>query len=166
MSNQVRGGKRGTIRNMRALVARWRANDVNARDREVNTLFSHVVDAETVELTAPLLSYKADIDVKHRKGTTGLHLAVARRDGEMLKCLLEKGATADVQDDRGDTPSHCAAHTGQLKLLLLLFNNGADWSVKNNQGYDVLTAAEMTQWRDVQKRSEYLLSVRSLMSSR
>jgi hypothetical protein len=151
MSHQ---GKRRRICKLGAFASRWRANGNPNRETQINT--------ETEDLTAPLLSNKTDVDVKR---TTALHLAVARSNDKMLKCLLDSGAPADPQDDRGDTPSHFAAQTGQLKLLLLLFHSGADWSVENNQGYDVLTAAEKSKWTDAQKRKEYLLVVRALMSN-
>ncbi len=66
-------------------------------------------DGETLEysnayLVKLLIDKGADVNICNGDGDTPLHLAVLRRNVEMVDCLLKHGARLDIKNKKGETP--------------------------------------------------------------
>ena len=84
-----------------------------------------------------------DVNARDEKGSTPLHLAVNRRDLDLIKLLLGKGANVNAKDNRGNTPLECAFNNtysynvqtdSRIKMNIAkeLIENGASIDIRND----------------------------------
>ena len=74
-----------------------------------------------------LLQGGADPSIKGRKGSTPLHFAARRGNGEIIKVLLEHPKVkVDARDGYGKTALHMACSEGRSSVCQLLLAKEAD----------------------------------------
>ena len=72
---------------------------------------------------------------------TGLLLAAARGNPELIKSMIAKGARPDVRDSSDRTPLHVATYAKQHDAMRALVAAGADPNALERDGYDIVTIA-------------------------
>ena len=87
-------------------------------------------------------------------GFTGLHLASANGQIEIVKFLLHNGADIDCKTYSGTTALHVAIQHGQYKMAKFLIANGAEVNLTTSKGETALYFAVMT---DCDKMVQLLL---------
>ncbi|MHC9538070.1 MAG: ankyrin repeat domain-containing protein [Vulcanimicrobiota bacterium] len=70
-----------------------------------------------------------------QKGNTLLHVAVKKRDDDMIRLLIRKGADVNAKNMNGNTALHYAADTGTAMILI---KSGAHIDAKNKRGDTLL----------------------------
>ena len=86
-----------------------------------------------------LLAHPApDVNQTTADGTTTLHWAVYRGDGDLVAKLLAAGANPNVRNDYGSTPMSEAAVRGDVRILRALLAAGADVESANADGQTAL----------------------------
>ena len=105
--------------------------DVNARDAYDRTPLYSLPDNRVSDfLQSPanvarvLLEHGADVNACSDKHVTPLHLAVRRKEVDLVRVLLEHGASVDAEDHGGGTPFQ-AARDSDPDILKLLLEHGA-----------------------------------------
>ncbi|KRT80580.1 Ankyrin repeat-containing protein [Oryctes borbonicus] len=84
------------------------------------------------EMILLFIDHGADIHFRNRKGVTPLHLAVQRRNPNIVTKLIEKGASVNLKDDRnGCTPLHIAIAQGRYHNVEELFKWRASTETRN-----------------------------------
>jgi uncharacterized protein len=83
----------------------------------------------------------ADVDAAQGDGTTPLHWAVYRIDGELVDALLARGASPDVVNRYGSSPLAEAVKIGDARLVAKLLEAGADVESPNEDGQTALMLA-------------------------
>jgi ankyrin repeat protein len=104
------------------------------RERDVRTsgftALHLAVNRGSVSVVGCLLEMGADVDVVNNKGSSPLHLAVARYSSQNAKIVLQQllDASADVnaRDGSGCTSLHLAAEKAHDSFIPLLLQHGAD----------------------------------------
>lgn len=74
-------------------------------------------------------------DGESQKGNTLLHVAVKKRDDDMIRLLIRKGADVNAKNMKGNTALHYAAETGTAMILI---KSGAHIDAKNKRGDTLL----------------------------
>jgi len=90
---------------------------------------SEVADAAmkgNPEAVRALLLRKADVNAPQIDGTTALHWAVRRDDGDMADALLQAGANASAANREGVVPMQLAAMNGSAEMIVRLIKAGAN----------------------------------------
>lgn len=83
-------------------------------------------------ITVELLRWGAAVDIPDAEGITGLHIAAAVDNLEVVLTLLGAGAsTGAVQAGTLNTPLHLASFQGARSVVFALLNAGADVSTRN-----------------------------------
>ena len=78
-----------------------------------------------------LLKYKADInDNEKRHGKTPLHIAIDKRQNDMIEFLLVNKADVNSEDERNWTPLHDVADSDNIAVAKLLLNHKAKINAK------------------------------------
>lgn len=85
-------------------------------------------------------------------GATPLHLAVGKKNLDLVRSFLEKGADINARTKEGWTPLHWAAYVNSPEILQLLLEKGADSSLTTNEGKTPLQLA-------VEKKSDQAAAV-------
>jgi uncharacterized protein len=93
----------------------------------------------------------ADVNATQGDGTTPLHWAVYKVDGELVAELLDHGAKADVTNDYGSSPLAEAVKLGDLTLVRQLLDAGANVESPNGDGQTALMLAARIGALDVAK---------------
>lgn len=75
-----------------------------------------------------------DIDSTTTAGLSSLHMAVKKRDLEMLKFLIAKGANIDAQDNKGFSVLYYAVLQNNIPIAKYLLTHEANPNLKNNIG--------------------------------
>lgn len=94
-----------------------------------------------------LLECGADIGARDSSGSSALHCAVGRVDGNdvaaaaVAQLLVAFGADVNARDAEGRTPLHRAAGEGREACVRLLLESGGDVGVKDNAGLTPLQLA-------------------------
>eukprot|EP00057_Strongylocentrotus_purpuratus_P003131 XP_003725987.1 PREDICTED: transient receptor potential cation channel subfamily A member 1 isoform X1 [Strongylocentrotus purpuratus] len=83
-------------------------------------------------------SYLMDED---NESNTLLHLAVLKRNTEVIQRLLDEGVDVNVRKKNGMTPIHIAAMNGATTTVTQLIENGADIEMQDNEGMTPLHRA-------------------------
>ncbi|MCK9336353.1 MAG: ankyrin repeat domain-containing protein [Arcobacteraceae bacterium] len=81
-----------------------------------------------------LLLKTYDIDSTTKVGLTPLHIAIKKRDIDLIKYLLDQGADIEAQDDKGFSPLYYAVVMNHIPIATLLLSQGANPNTKNNIG--------------------------------
>ncbi|OXU20262.1 hypothetical protein TSAR_004779 [Trichomalopsis sarcophagae] len=132
--------KRDKSRRLLELILQQSAADVDQRDEELEgSTALHLVCREAmkcdVELADLLLRKGANVNAATNQGTTALHMAASRKDGEsMLRTLLRFDPQLDLRDHCGNTPLHLACSNACTKIVGVLLDAGASVNVKDNLG--------------------------------
>jgi len=79
-------------------------------------------------IASKLLSGKADVNRQQLDGQTALHMAVSKRNNEVLKVLLENCANTEMKDNGGFTALCRAGEVGNVEAFTLLQQFQADLS--------------------------------------
>ncbi|XP_060528049.1 serine/threonine-protein phosphatase 6 regulatory ankyrin repeat subunit A isoform X3 [Cylas formicarius] len=66
-------------------------------------------------------------------GDTALHLAVRRKDIDMVRILVDYGTNVDIRNGEGQTPLHIAAAEGDEVLVKYFYGVRASASITDNQ---------------------------------
>ena len=80
------------------------------------------------------LAAGADVNVKHKSGSTPLDEATVRGYKEVVELLIAEGADVNGPTKWGSTPLSDAAGGGHKKIVELLIAEGADVNAKNKRG--------------------------------
>ncbi len=74
-------------------------------------------------------------------GNTPLHVAVLKRDVNLVRDLIRGSASINARNESGDTPLHIAAASANTEICQELIHAGADLEKKNAQGWSAATIA-------------------------
>jgi hypothetical protein len=75
---------------------------------------------------------------------TAIFAASARGDAKLIEALVAKGEGVDVRDAYGRTPLHVAAYKGHHEAMRALVRAGANPNALENDRYDIVTIAAVT----------------------
>jgi ankyrin repeat protein len=103
-------------------------------DMEVTSYYTALQEcvlAEFKEGIRILLDAGANVNEFGADNITALHLAVTKKDPEIVEFLLKNGGDVNIEDPRGETPIQCIAYNpyGMIvvnKILDILLSHGAD----------------------------------------
>lgn len=85
-----------------------------------------------------------DAKARQADGSTALHWAARRGDGEFVQALLKAGADPRAVNAFGYTPMAAAAETGDAHVIELLLRAGADVDSPNAEGQTALMVVART----------------------
>lgn len=93
------------------------------------------VEAGNQSMCRELLSAQTAEQLKAQSanGDTALHLAVRRKDIDMVRILVDYGTSVDIQNGDGQTPLHIAAAEGDEMLVKYFYGVRASASITDNQ---------------------------------
>lgn len=93
------------------------------------------VEAGNQSMCRELLSAQTAEQLKAQSanGDTALHLAVRRKDIDMVRILVDYGTSVDIQNGDGQTPLHIAAAEGDEVLVKYFYGVRASASITDNQ---------------------------------
>ncbi|XP_065081230.1 uveal autoantigen with coiled-coil domains and ankyrin repeats-like [Ochlerotatus camptorhynchus] len=115
--------------------------DVKARCYEGRTaLFLACMKEVQIEIAEMLLAKNATlVNVSNNEYITPLHIAVERRNLNLVELLVEHGANVNAPDFAGETPLHSALEFGHVEILVhLLYVGHADANVRSENDIDAL----------------------------
>ena len=108
--------------------------NLNARDKQGNTLLHTAVRWNAKNAAALLISYGIDMNAHSLNGGTALHDAVSLGMSEIETMLIKEGADLEVRDIDGNTPFMEAVKSGLIPSIEKLASNGANPSTRNSRG--------------------------------
>ena len=88
-----------------------------------------------------LIEAGADVNRRHKYGTTPLWRAAFHGRQDVVAVLLAAGADPGIYADDKSGPLHWAAQNGYLEVVEALLSAGADPHAQRDSGYSVLAAA-------------------------
>lgn len=93
------------------------------------------VEAGNQSMCRELLSAQTAEQLKAAaaNGDTALHLAVRRKDIDMVRILVDYGTSVDIRNGEGQTPLHIAAAEGDEVLVKYFYGVRASASITDNQ---------------------------------
>jgi ankyrin repeat protein len=107
----------------------------NTRDITTGENGLHIVTQRRDTLWIRFLLQKGtNPNVRDRKGSTPLQIAVRLNHIEGVEALLKGGADVDIADSQGETPLMTAVHQRNVPLVRQLLADGADPDVNDNTG--------------------------------
>jgi hypothetical protein len=114
--------KEGDIEKVRTV---WKSNPnmakVTVMSSSGNTALQTAILAGQTEMAGFFIDKKVDLDVKNSgNGATALHLAVYKKNSEVVRMLLMHGADKTIKDSRGNTPLQMAEMLGNQEIVKLL----------------------------------------------
>ncbi len=86
-----------------------------------------------------------DDEIEEMYGEGPLHLAVYRRDKNIINYLLQQGADVNLRTNTGVTPLRAAIGYGYEDIALHLLNLGADPAAQDDKGMTICHAARKAQ---------------------
>jgi uncharacterized protein len=86
----------------------------------------------------------ADVNAAQGDGTTPLHWAVYRLDGDLVDMLLERGADPNAVNRYGATPLGEAVKAADVRMIDRLLSAGADVEARNQDDQTALMLAART----------------------
>ncbi|KJV92281.1 ankyrin repeat domain-containing protein [Rickettsia bellii] len=111
--------------------------DINAEDKNGNTLLHAAIDQGKSEVVKFLTSYKnLEVNTKDLGGNSPLHLAIKSNNPEIVEMLLSyENINVNEKDKYGDTTLHKAIRSYNHKIIeMLLLREEIDVNEKDNQG--------------------------------
>ena len=99
--------------NLDSVKSIWKSNPnlskVNVMSPQGNTALQTAILAEKTEIAIYLIEQKVELNTQNTgNGATALHLAVYKRNMEVIKLLVAAGADITIKDSRGSTPMQMA----------------------------------------------------------
>jgi ankyrin repeat protein len=91
-----------------------------------------------------LIAKGADVNAADPDGTTALHWAVHRNDGDLVERLIKAGAKVNRLNDYGSSPMSEAATAGNVAVLQKLLDAGANVESPNADGMTALMIVART----------------------
>ncbi|XP_055541405.1 uncharacterized protein LOC129727521 [Wyeomyia smithii] len=116
--------------------------DVTARCFEGRTalLLACLKDASLEIVNMLLAKNSSTINIGSNEHVTPLHVAVERKNLELVECLVAKGANVNAADFAGETPLHAAVEFGNVEILIhLLFTGHANATLRSENDVDPLS---------------------------
>lgn len=89
-----------------------------------NTSLNHAVINNNFNMAELLLKYKANPNIKNRRGNTPLSIAVKKDNYNMVKLLLKYDANPNIQDKKGISPILFAVNNEYYDIAKLLIKRG------------------------------------------
>ena len=113
---------------------------VNEQNKESEGPLHKACRVGNVPGTRLLLDYHADIDDDNNFGRTALHIAIMRKNFELVKLLVEKGADVYRKDNKGWDCFMRAADKGAVNILefmlgLLKSQDSLDWALMSRDPF-------------------------------
>jgi ankyrin repeat protein len=123
-----------------------RDSDVNALNREGNSLLYVAAEKNQIDKINFLLDNGADVNIRNERGVTPLNVACDKNALAAVQLLIDRGADVNTRTNRGNTPLSCAAsgkgctllNTGAFNttydftnVAKVLLDNGADVNLLN-----------------------------------
>ncbi|WFL78206.1 ankyrin repeat domain-containing protein [Altererythrobacter arenosus] len=119
---------------------------INTRDISSGETAMHIVtERRDVTWIRFLAQRGANPNVKDKKGTAPIQLAVRLGFVEGVEALIKAGAEVDVTDVAGETPLIAAVHRRDTALIRLLLANGANPDRTDNSGRTARDYATLAQ---------------------
>jgi ankyrin repeat protein/WD40 repeat protein len=109
-----------------------------------NYLLIHSLQSGDLKAAEGLIKSGSDLNFRHLKGYTPLHVAVLQGKEESVRFLIGMGAQVDAKDEFGNTPLHLAAKLGHTALIALLIEKGASINAVNNESKGETAKSEKT----------------------
>lgn len=108
---------------------------INTRDISTGETAMHIV-TERRDLTwiRFLAQRGANPNIKDKRGTAPIQVAVRLGFVEGVEALIKAGADPEVNDATGETPLIAAVHRRDTAMIRLLLKNGADPDRTDNSG--------------------------------
>jgi ankyrin repeat protein len=103
--------------------------DINAADRNGETLLFDAAETESDGIAQLLLEAGADVNAAAKSGVTPLHAAAAAGHAQVVQLLLQAGAKTDAAAKSGRNALYAAAVAGHHEVVQLLLQAGADVKV-------------------------------------
>ncbi|XP_059091343.1 ankyrin repeat and SAM domain-containing protein 6-like [Tigriopus californicus] len=88
-----------------------------------------------------ILNHQLSVDVRDNDDITGLQVAAANDQIDIVKLLIKKKANLNTSNSSGWAPLHHGAFHGHTKMCHLLIRHGADVSARNKFGATPLNIA-------------------------
>ena len=116
----------------------------NLQEADGNAPLHHAVSRGRVDVSAALLSAKANVNAQNRLGRTALHMAFGTGptvqkidktvDTSLVRLLLERGANAVAPDQYGVTPLHLSVLKADTALAMEMLATGIDVEPRDRSG--------------------------------
>jgi len=108
---------------------------VNQKKSHGFTVLHDAVENGDLDVVKKLLDYKADPEIKNKKGNTALHFAVMSEDPKILELILEISTARLLNQKRvgSSTALHDAVEKGDVDVVKKLLEHKADPNIKNNK---------------------------------
>jgi ankyrin repeat protein len=106
-----------------------RDSDVNALNREGNSLLYVAAEKNQIDKINFLLDNGADVNIRNERGVTPLNVACDKNALAAVQLLIDRGADVNTRTNRGNTPLSCAASGKGCTLLnTVAFNKTYDFT--------------------------------------
>ena len=126
---------------VKALIDAGAKVDVNAKDKDGNTVLMEAVkDGDMVRVTE-LIKNGADVNAKNKNGGTALMLATGLGHTDCARALLETKVDVNARTKDEETALMLAVDRGHMDCVKALLEAGADVNAKNKNGWTALMAA-------------------------
>lgn len=126
---------------VKALIDAGAKADVNAKDKDGNTVLMEAVkDGDMVRVTE-LIKNGADVNAKNKNGGTALMLATGLGHTDCARALLETKVDVNARTKDEETALMLAVDGGHMDCVKALLEAGADVNAKNKNGWTALMAA-------------------------
>lgn len=90
-----------------------------------------------------------DVNTKDASGNSGIHLAAAGANVEIIKLLLELGGNINILNKNNETALHIAIYTRDLDFIRFLISYGCDLNAQSFDGRTPLHIASYLGYEDV-----------------
>jgi ankyrin repeat protein len=108
-----------------------------------------LIQAGNRDAALKMIAAGADVNAAQGDGTTPLHWAVYKIDGELTRALLARGAKPNVINKYGSSPLAEAVKVADARLVGMLLDAGSDANVPNQEGQTALMLAARAGSLDV-----------------
>lgn len=93
---------------------------------------------DSLQITALLISYGANVNASGRDGQTALHWATMQGHYGVCYVLIEGGADIDAKDDFGFSPLLRAVQQNEMMVVQLLVTRGCSMTETDHEGHTAL----------------------------
>jgi ankyrin repeat protein len=132
----VRNGNREMVQ-----VLLWAKADVNARDKDGQTVLMMLSEKVTSEIVWDLINAGAKINLRDNDGDSALIAVAELNNLDALKALLDAGAKVNGSNNDGQTALMKAASNGLVNNVRALILAGADVNARDKEGRTALMCA-------------------------